>query len=652
MIDRKIFNFNLILLLLTVWNLGLSYANASEVTKIPGIKVGSGFSSYYKHYFTIDKKLFILGKDGKIKEYVYKGGRFYGSGREVGHSFNAHFEHFFTIGDKMFAKKDDKRILEYSYSKQKNKFVGSGREVGSGFSSKFKHYFTIENNLYVVGDDGIILEYVYKGGKFHGPGRNVGHGFGARFTHFFVIDKNLIVRDVKGDFRGFKYVNNRFTENKTISGIQFDKSITHYFNIENELIVRNTKNELMHYPPWYWNATAEDNQDLAHINQLYNIKCFDGITLLPDHYNGLCESINSSDGLSNSLGLITKTTADLKKQADGLKDILSKSNKAESDLKSITNMIGTVKDLLKVAKAIPAISNAAGDLETAVTELERPAIDAQKLFHSLNSRIEPLEKLTTDTDALLEKILKKEENLKLTVENLLNADKEAYKCKPNNKPLNEATKGAKAKIDDLNVELNKAVADYEKAVQEYDFIEYLETQVSHFSPMKTIVVEIDKIHTDLHGITTAIHSIQAILNRKVSFKIDYVYDDYLVQFRISEVIKGLSHIEHELEKLLSDTIYAAAKAIGLGSIFKDLKKSANKLLKKGTDKLNLGAVLKIPGLAEIYKLEKISMNDITHRANGVVSSLEGIEKSISLDEISTELNKIHETIEEYNCKQQ
>ncbi len=549
----KIIVLNLILLL-TVWNFGLSYANTSEVEKIPGIKVGSGFSSSYKHYFTIENNLYIVGDNGII--------------------------------------------LEYPYSKKKNKFVGSGR--------------------------------------------NVGHGFRARFTHFFVIDKKLIVRDVKGNFRGFKYVNNRFTEDKTISGIQFDKSITHYFNIENELIVRNTKNELMHYPPLYWNATAEN---IVHIKHLYNIKCFDGITLLPDNYNGLCESINSSDGLSNSLGLITKKTADLKNQVDDLKDLLSNSNNVESNLKSITQMIGTVKDLLKVAKAIPAISNGAGNLETAVTELERPAIDAQKLFHTLNSHLEPLEKLTDATDDLLDEVLEKEKALKLTVENLRNADKEAYKCKPNNKTLNDATNEAKVKIDNFNDKFNTAVADYEKAVQKH--IEYVETQISHFSPLKPIEVKIHKVYTDLRGIRDAIHSIQHYLNKKVDFTIPYAFGEYRVLFRISDIIKGLSYIEHKLEKLLSDTIYAAAKVIGLGDIFDSLKKEANKILKKGTDELNLGAVLKIPGLNKIHKLEKISIDDITPRMDSVISSLKDLEETLSLD-VSMEVN----IIEEYNCKRQ
>jgi len=335
-------------------------------------------------------------------------------------------------------------------------------------------------------------------------------------------------------------------------------------------------------------------------------------------------------------------------------------DKMANDLQKLDNALSTVEKLITIAKDIPQTEKAAATLSNGMQTIHPPVTQASTTVNNFNNKITPARQNLQNFDTKLQKLITTAQNFEKRL-NVYTADiSKAQQCL-NSLPEGSVKDGLISRLDKLADASDKRVVQATKILKDIiavvnDVKQVIDQEIrTALEPMYDLETQIEDLFKKLNALINPLHDLHALFSKSFGVSFPYPSPTWKNPFRIKHysidigfgtIIKGAGAIEKEIEHLLSNELYKAAKLFGLEKLIKDLENQAQKELNNVLKDLHLDFKAEIPDLNKLEQwmnnLDK-GFGDLLPKLNLDTKPLEDLFNDIEND--IREMENIYQ-----NCK--
>lgn len=297
-------------------------------------------------------------------------------------------------------------------------------------------------------------------------------------------------------------------------------------------------------------------------------------------------------------------------------------SKVNTDLKKLTGSMDDVTKLLEIVSVIPSVSSQAKDAIEAINVIEKPIKHAENAIDKFDKKIKPVKEAVEEAEAVLIDFKEKLQKMQGKLDGLVNEVDLCQNCVDSlpgsNTSLKADLNSAAETADSIIANTNNAI-EVTKDLMIDVMNSFNEFVMPPFQAIYNVGQLIEDFQRVIDKLEDELGKLIACLKKKLHVSFPYVcgFDflkgekicHYNISFSVNDVYKGAKYIEHQIEKMLSKVLYAAAKLFGLEKLYENLKRQADEaadmLAKKIEDKLE-SMVFEILGLSDLEaKLDQL-----------------------------------------------
>lgn len=320
-----------------------------------------------------------------------------------------------------------------------------------------------------------------------------------------------------------------------------------------------------------------------------------------------------------------------------------------TDLTNIDQDSALLRDLLGVAKQVPALKDQASLL---LSELERakPAVkDAQKVSSEASVSLIPIRNRLNTIDKVFRTLVKTAERLETALGLYSAALLKIQQC-ADALPQGEIQKSIQHAIDNRANEIDPYVVKAnDDLIQIINDINAIERSIQNdmkqtIEPLHNLEKEVDAVSRKLHALVKPLRELEALFKKEFSAEFPYPSPTLEDPFRFKHhkfaigfhlILKGEKAVEREIEKILSDELYRAAKIFGLEKLIREIERDGMKEFDAIKGRLSMDFPVDVPGLKTIsmsfdaFKKDLLNIQMPNINAQSVEDLLDKIQGEIS-----------------------
>ena len=284
-----------------------------------------------------------------------------------------------------------------------------------------------------------------------------------------------------------------------------------------------------------------------------------------------------------------------------------------TDLTNIDHDGALLRDLLGVAKQVPALRDQASTLLSELEQAKPSVKKAQKSTSEANARLIPIRNKLNTIDKNIRSLVKiagvLEKGLNLYSATLVKVQQCADGLLPGSKKdsIQSSIDNRANEIDPTVVKINANLVSIINAVNTIDQSIQKDTK-QIIEPLHKLESDLDSLARKLHALVNPLHELDALYKKEFSAEFPYPAPTFENPFKIKHykvsigfktILQGKEAIEHEIEKMLSKEMYEAAKLFGLEKLIKSIEHDAMGELNSIKNKIHLNINLEVQGLDKI-----------------------------------------------------
>jgi len=284
-----------------------------------------------------------------------------------------------------------------------------------------------------------------------------------------------------------------------------------------------------------------------------------------------------------------------------------------TDLTNIDHDGALLRDLLGVAKQVPALKEQASTLLSALEKTKPSVKQAQKSTNEANARLIPIRNKLNTIDKGIRSLVKIAEGLEKGL-NLYSATLVKVQQCADGLPAGSKKDSIQISIDNRANEIDPTVvkinADLVSIINAVNTIDQsIQSDTKKIiEPLHKLESDLDSLARKLHALINPLHELDALYKKEFSAEFPYPAPTFENPFKIKHykvsigfktILEGKEKIEHEIEKMLSKEMYEAAKLFGLEKLIRAIEHDAMNEMNAIKNKIHLNINIEVQGLDKI-----------------------------------------------------